>query len=1089
MKKTLLTIVSTMLLSTAAMAQGTITLTTTAEPGTQIEILPNALSATSPVSIDFGDGQPVNYTVDPNQWAYNRWIRAEIKGSTIVVKGNLTEFQLRNAQLTSATVENMSALKNLDLAENELTEFELKTITPLERLSLNNNKLYNSAVYNATLSLEYAGETLKTLAIYKNEGLQCLDLRYMNVLEDLQASDCPDLASVFICLPEESREALKYINLNNCTISHFYPVNLPNLYSLHLANNILMTEYDDDPFSLGSYPNLRNLTLTGNKGVKTLDVTKCPLLEQLYIDDCNFSSIDVAANPELTTLNIAGNSIKSLDLGNNKLLNTLLVQGNPISELSLPLGGQLYPATAINTLDISDTQISRIDLMRAPYLHTFHASNTKLEFVDFNGQQADRMRVIDLRNNPNFTYESMAYTVATLPVARQAWSTNLWLEGSNAEKSNLDYATSSDMQWICDVTGDGSAEFSPLNVTFDGAEATGEVKKGELERLYPMFGLGLSYDLKVMSTTGGKFVVAQWKAPWFQSIMDVATEGYALKGVPMYVYCYPDEGKTFRSVTVNGKEIKSPWFIISEDANVKVNFTNELPSITLTVPADKEMSFLLNTDTTGESVWIDWGTGQRTEYPNQNGYTTGYLELKGTRIDGHASGTQVTLYGNIAGLNLDGFGEVAEWFGLWDNHVTGIDLSNAPGLKFLSAYWNPIESIDLSGCPAMEVLDLSYTALKDLDVTCLPGLLSLEAYAAGEDEDGINNLNSIDLTKNPLLQNLNIKNNRLTAIDLTKNPHLVWVNICGNPVGTVDLAQNPYIEELDAMNCALTSLDLTAQTQLVDLSVDNNELTSLDLSKNTKLETLMISNNPLHSIDLSGLKELQKLYLNGNGLSAEELNDICYTLPKRVEKNPDAQGGMTPSWNLCIYQGTDKEENDYTGYDSSIALDRSWTPSHSASNGGCDVAYLDLLSALHGSYTVTDAAGKEYFNGSKVAKWLPLTIHPEAENGYKFYSFQLNDDAPIMDNDQFLMPGIYTKLRVTFAKSSGIEEAEAAEFGVRPVAGGVEITTAAATPVAIYNTAGALIASMQVAGTQQVALTPGFYIVRAGSAATSVAVK
>ncbi|MDE6278323.1 MAG: hypothetical protein K2M06_09500 [Muribaculaceae bacterium] len=1085
MKKALLTIVSALFLSSglAASAQGTITLTTSAEPGTKVSLLPNAVSATTPITIDFGDGIGVKYTVDPKIADWQRWIESEIKGPNITISGNLTELTFTEAQLTSAKLEGMSHLKKLNLEKNELESFELTTITPLEELRLSYNKIYNSPSQNSTLSLEYAGETLKRLSIAYNEQLQCLDLRYLQVLEDFSANNCPDFASVFICLPEESRDCLKYLNLNECALAHFYPVNLPSLQSLHLASNHLMTEYDDSPFSLGNYPKLRYLTLSHNKGIHSVDVSECPEMEQLYIDDCNFTSIDISACPELNTLNIADNKIKSLDLGNNKKISALMVNGNPLTELNLDL------VPAVKTLNVSDTKISRLDLMKSYFLDTFRASNTLLEFLDFNGLQADRVRTIDLRNNPNFTYESMAYTLRTLPVARKAYSTNLFLEGSNAEKADIDYVTSTDMGWICDVDGDGSAQFTPLSISFEGAQKTGEKKVGELERLYPYFGLGLNYDLEVMSTNGGKFVVAQWKPIYFQSIKD-ATDGSAYKGVPICVYAYPEEGKTFRSVTVNGKEINSPWFIISEDATVKVNFSNELSSITMTVPANQDMSFRVNTVNSNESVWVDWGTGQRTEYPGQRAYATGSNDLVGSRIDGKAVGTTVTVYGNLAGLDINGFGDVAADFGLWDNHVTALDLSNAPDLKILTAYWNPIQTIDLSHNPLLEVLDVSYTAIEELNLANLPNLMSLEAYSAGLEEDGIRPLKSIDLSGLPILQLLNLKNNRLEALDLTSNPYLRWVDICGNNFKTIDLSQNPIIEELNLMNGKLESIDLSKQTKLVDLNVDGNELTALDLTHNKDLELLMASNNHIKVLDLNGLKNLQRVYINGNGLTAAELNAISYSLPQRIDRGDETTPGMAVSWNFCVYQGMDREPNDYLGYDSSIAYDRAWIPSHSASNSGCEHAYLDLLSALHGTYTVTDATGHEYFTGSTVEKWLPLTIHPTPENGYKFYSFQLNDDDPILDNEQFLMPGVYTKLHVNFVKTSGIEAAEAAEgLNIRAIAGGIEVNAAEATAVAVYTPAGALVATAQAEGTTTLALAPGFYIVRAGALAQTVAVK
>ena len=76
-------------------------------------------------------------------------------------------------------------------------------------------------------------------------------------------------------------------------------------------------------FVLGEYPQLANLDVSSNKGIKSLDISKCTKLEQLYIDSCSFSNIDVSQAKDLITLNCAANKIRSLDLGNNLDITTL----------------------------------------------------------------------------------------------------------------------------------------------------------------------------------------------------------------------------------------------------------------------------------------------------------------------------------------------------------------------------------------------------------------------------------------------------------------------------------------------------------------------------------------------------------------------------------------------------------------------------------------------------------------------------------------------------------------------------------------------------------------------------------------------
>ena len=80
----------------------------------------------------------------------------------------------------------------------------------------------------------------------------------------------------------------------------------------------------------------------------------------------------------------SNNNIPSFDLGNNPLMRTIHIAGNPVKELDVTR----FPY--IRSLDISNTSISRVMLMQASYLESFRAANTLIEFIDFNGQQAQR---------------------------------------------------------------------------------------------------------------------------------------------------------------------------------------------------------------------------------------------------------------------------------------------------------------------------------------------------------------------------------------------------------------------------------------------------------------------------------------------------------------------------------------------------------------------------------------------------------------------------------------------------------------------------------------------------------------------------
>ncbi|MBO5029123.1 MAG: T9SS type A sorting domain-containing protein [Muribaculaceae bacterium] len=1060
----------------------TMTFTTAAPVGTEVKFLPLTTSATLSFSVDWGNGVEVKYTSDPKQAAYTRWVTGAVEGETIVVKGAcVKEFTFTEAQLTSAEITGMANLTKLDLGENELTSFMLLDFSPLESLDVAHNKLQNSPTDNPTLSLENCASALTDLNVSYNTDLQCMDIRDLTNLVYFTANDCPMMASVFICMPEDSREALRSINLDNCNLSNFYPVTLPNLRTLSLRHNNLMTSGTDLPFVMGTYPELTRLDVAENPHVGALDVTKFPKLEQLYISDCSFERIDVSQCPELLNLSASNNNLRSIDIGNNKKLTSIYVAGNPITELDIK------DHTVLKSINISDTEISRLELHKLFYLNTLEAANTKLEFLDFNGVNINIMRKVDLRNNKCFTPQSMAYTLQTLPACKKTYSTNLFLEGSNAEHCDIEYLTGADMQWMCDITGDGTitADNLPkLDVTLQDATDTGENRTGHLDRLYPNFGMGMDYDLDVMETTGGKFILCQWQPQYFQTVQSVSDKAY--QGVPMYVYAYPEEGLSFKSVTVNGKEIYSPWFMVTEpNSTIKVNFSTGEESVSFDVTPGQELSFLVNvSNAKNKSVWIDWGTGSRTEYPDQYIYERGTIRIGGVRIDGTAAGNRVTVYGDIAAIDLSGFGDVAADFGLWDNHITGFDGSNAPGLKLLNLYWNPITSIDLSKMQGLELLDVSFTNLEILDLSPV-NLYYLRAYSDGFDdpESGIRSLASIDLSKQTNLQYLDMHNNKLTTLDVSNSPNLYYLDANGNLLSSINTGNNLLLESLNLSRNELTAVDLSNNTELLDLNVGANKLTGLDLSNNTKLTSVMFDNNAIHSIDMSMLPELQTIYLNGNGMTAADLNEVYYNLPRRKDIEQE-EGGPSLSWNICVLQGEEATPNDGRRCDSSIAIDRNWTPSLQGTNGGCEWAYLDIISPVHGTIRVVDAEGNEYFHGSKVTKYLPLTIEATPEADWHYVSYSLNGEESVQSN-RFEMPGIYTKLRTKFDFGQGIGYAEMAGvvIGTRPSEIAVIADDAS---VSIYDLNGVTrFDGAKVNGEASFPLGAGTYIVRVRTAEKS----
>ena len=1086
MKRILLPLACLLLGASAAQAEKGISLTTSASVGTEIKFLVNAKSATQPVVVDFGDGEATNFTISPTQWASNRWITGTVKGENIRVSGNVTEFMCEGMDLTKVSIEGMTDLTKLELGNNKIVDFEFVDESPVEYLDLSNNKLENYVSYNNDLTLEKVGKTLTNLNVSNNSDLRCLYMANLEVIEYLSAHDCPELNTIYICAPEEEQSTLLSIDLSNCDIAHFYPVSLPALRTLKLANNSLSSSiYDTDPFELGNYPALTLLDVSGNFGVMDLDVTGCSKLEELNTANCLIGTIDLSQNAELLSINVANNLLSSIDLGANNALTSINVSGNE-NLAAIDLAGK----NKLMTLDISGTAISRVDLYDCYFLKSFVGSKSALEFVDFNSQQPDQMILIDLRDCPNFTPMSMAYTIQTLPVARNNNSTgiNLYLAGSHPEISNIAYVTGQDMHWRCDSEGDASATFPEMEVTVANATLTDDRVKGTLDRLYPYGGIGLTYDLGVYEAAEGKFLLAQWQPEYFQTIKSV--EGEIRQGVPTYVYTYPAEGKKFRSVTVNGKEIFSPWFIVNSDKNtIEVNFQDAESSVVLGTENGRALSFCVSTNE-GGLIEIDWGTGSRTPYSDIAVYQSGNYDFVGTRVDGTAAGDYVTIYGDIAGVDVSCFGEVGEeMFGLPDNHITTIDVTGCSALKMLNLYWNPIKELDLSRNRELERLDFSYTAIESIDLSHNPALISLTGYA-NSDELGANftQISSINLAGLEALEDVDLHNQNLTTIDLSGAPSLMSLNLNNNALTSLDLSANTELSVLRISGNKLTAIDLSKNPELVELLIDGNNLESIDFSGNLYLEEVSVANNLLKTLDTGMLENLGKLSINGNGLSAEQLNTIYYLLPLRKARPAD-DDQMSVKYNLIVNQGGDRAANDGEGADGSLAVARAWNPTPLGTNSGSPTAYIDIEAAQNGTFVVKDAEGTVLKSGDTVKKYVTLSVEATPAEGYKFDGFRLNGEDLSTENT-FTMPGIYTVVEPVFSPLSGIADVAGQNgFDAYVDAAGLIIVEGPDAAVTVYGVDGRVVAEGTIAGGSVAIACPanGTFIVKvAGEGQTFV---
>lgn len=1051
-----ITLLSLLLLATTTLlAQNTIRITSAAEIGDEMVFTMYSTSSNDPLTVDWGDGTTTTHNISPNDIPYMQRVAGTLKGETITITGNVVSLTATNLHITQVEISNQTALTKLYLSQNEITDISfIGDVAPLEILELNNNRLTNSTENNPTLGLEIFSETLQSLNLNDN-NLVCLNIESLVNLKSLYVKNNPLFTSIFIALPEESRNIEK-IDLSNGDLSHFYPITMPQLTSLHLSNNVLMEDFVIDDY----YPALKYLSIDGNF-IPQVDITACRDLEQFDCSRNQLTTIDVSQNSQLTHLQCSSNRLTSLDVSNNVLLTTLRCDSNELKKIDV------LKNTMLQNINISSNPISYIDLTNTFNLKRFEAANTLCDYFYFNYvNPGGRFEYIDVRNNSNLTAAALNCMYMTLPIHYgRSYNNTLLIEGSNGETSDTSYPNSEDMGWKTDITGDGTALNDLVSITID-AEKTG--KTIDITGLFGGINTEQSYTMTEYSTDNGTFAIAQWAAPYYQKFNEVTDK--ANIGVPIVIFAYPQSGYQFKNIEVNGKVIENNWFVINEEATVKVNFDVDEKSISFTTTQGIPLSFQLGGPDEVNTIEIDWGNGSRQEYeiPQYADY-----QIAGGRIEGSSVGNTITIYGNVTYANF----ESEPYFVGWDNRITAIDLSQNTMLEYLDLYWNPVQSIDLTGQSQLEVLGVSYTAIKELNLTGASNLLQLECYSDGYgwEEDGIAMLSQLDLSQTPKLRYLDAKNNRIETINFDYTPDLSYINITGNNITSVNLSQLPGLWYFLAANNNLQELNLTQNVELVELSISNNNITELDLSSNNSIELLSIENNAITLLDVSNLRHLKQLKIGGNGLSACQLNDIYYSLPQYPELTTEEQEAIA-GYPLNVGQAGEEYPNDAYGADASIATSKGWNINIAGNGNGCETAYIDILPSENGYIRLYDVDNNEILSGTTTLRNSTITVVATPDEGYIYNSIMLNNNERI-EGETFMI-GAYCQVQAIFNSDDAVNDTK--DNSTRIYAGhkSIHVVTTEHVKVEIYSIDGSLIHQSNVWDNMSMNVASGMYIVR-----------
>jgi Leucine-rich repeat (LRR) protein len=147
--------------------------------------------------------------------------------------------------------------------------------------------------------------------------------------------------------------------------------------------------------------------------------------------------------------------------------------------------------------------------------------------------------------------------------------------------------------------------------------------------------------------------------------------------------------------------------------------------------------------------------------------------------------------------------------------------------------------------------------------------------AAGTDKLYVPNRQISDLTGIGYfinLKELGCGENLLTTLDVSKNKLLEILELSRNHITDLDISHNPELIELWCDDNSISQLDMSKQIHLKFLSCNGNQLIELNVVQNEALQYLWIGGNPIISLHLSGLRSLNSLNCSGNLLSTLDLS-------------------------------------------------------------------------------------------------------------------------------------------------------------------------------------------------------------------------
>lgn len=122
-----------------------------------------------------------------------------------------------------------------------------------------------------------------------------------------------------------------------------------------------------------------------------------------------------------------------------------------------------------------------------------------------------------------------------------------------------------------------------------------------------------------------------------------------------------------------------------------------------------------------------------------------------------------------------------------------------------------------------------------------------------------NNITSIDLIENKLLDKVLLSRNKINSININSNSALTTISLAYNELNSIDVSNNINLLILDLKDNKLKTLNVDNNINIKNLMVSSNDISELRVDKLSLLEKLLIDNTKIVNINLNENTKLKEL--------------------------------------------------------------------------------------------------------------------------------------------------------------------------------------------------------------------------------------